>query len=390
MTASRIAGDPAERAAIVQAAADLGRRFGLDYWYEHDREHRFPEDFWETIAGEGWLGTMIPEEYGGAGLGLEAAALAIEATSAEGGGSTVGQVFMGAMLPAASIMRSGSEKQREQWLPALADGSTFFGIALTEPDAGSNALATATRAERVDGGFRITGQKIYITATERATHLQVLVRTTPADEAPRGGGLSLFVLDANAEGVNYAPMEKLGTHCLSTAMLYLDGVFVPNDALIGELDNGWKVLIDSLNVERIITTAAAVGAGELALGLAVAYATDRVVFGRPIGANQAISFPLAKAKAELAAARVLNLEAARLFDNEQPCAVEGNMAKLVGTDACFAACDHAMQTFGGAGYMKEQHIERLWRDARLWKIAPVSQEMVLSFVAHNVMRLPRS
>jgi acyl-CoA dehydrogenase len=384
-----VSGDTGERAAIVEAAAELGRRFGLEYWYEADQAHRFPEEFWHAIAAEGWVGTMLPEEHGGAGLGLEAAALVIEAVAAAGGGSTVGQVFMGAMLPAASILRSGSEAQRERWLPALADGSAFFGIALTEPDAGSDALSTATRAERVDGGYRIVGQKIYITATERATHFQVLARTTPAAEAGRGGGLSLFVVEAGAEGITSAPMAKLGTHCLSTAMMFLDDVFVPEDAVVGELDNGWKVLVDSLNVERIITTAAAVGAGELALSLAVEYARERVVFGRPIGANQAISFPLAKAKAELAAARVLNLQAAALFDQELPCAAEGNMAKLIGTDACFDACDHAMQTFGGAGYMDEQHVERLWRDARLWKIAPVSQEMVLSFVAHNVMRLPR-
>jgi acyl-CoA dehydrogenase len=384
-----VSGDTGERAAIVEAAAELGQRFGLEYWYEADQAHRFPEEFWQAIAAEGWIGTMLPEEHGGAGLGLEAAALVIEAVAAAGGGSTVGQVFMGAMLPAASILRSGSAAQRERWLSALADGSAFFGIALTEPDAGSDALSTATRAERVDGGYRIIGQKIYITATERATHFQVLARTTPAAEAGRGGGLSLFVVDAGAEGITSAPMNKLGTHCLSTAMMFLDDVFVPEDEVVGELDNGWKVLVDSLNVERIITTAAAVGAGELALSLAVEYACERIVFGRPIGANQAISFPLAKAKAELAAARVLNLQAAALFDQELPCAAEGNMAKLIGTDACFDACDHAMQTFGGAGYMDEQHVERLWRDARLWKIAPVSQEMVLSFVAHNVMRLPR-
>lgn len=380
-----------ERAAIVQAATEFGERFGLDYWYEHDNAHRFPEEFWQALGEEGWLGTMMPEDHGGAGLGLETAALVIESISSGGGGSTIGQVFMGAMLPAASVLRSGTDAQRAQWVPQLSDGSVFFGIALTEPDAGSNALATVTRAERVDGGYRIYGQKIYITATERASHLQVLARTTPEDEAGgRGLGLSLFILDANADGVSYAPMEKLGTQCLSTAMLYLDGAFVPEDAVVGEVGNGWKVLVDSLNVERIITTASAVGAGELALRLAVRYATERVVFGQPIGANQAISHPLAKAKAELAAARVLNLQAASLFDTEQPCAAEGNMAKLVGTDACFDACDHALQTFGGAGYMKEQHIERLWRDARLWKIAPVSQEMVLSFVAHNVMRLPRA
>jgi acyl-CoA dehydrogenase len=298
---------------------------------------------------------------------------------------------MGSLLPAASLLRHGTDVQKAELLPKLATGETFFGIALTEPDAGSNALETATRAEKVDGGYRIHGQKIYITAMERVDLLQVLARTTPAEEAGgRGRGLTLFALDPKAEGVEFAPMPKLGTQTMSTSMLYLDGVFVPDSGVFGPLDDGWKVLVDALNVERLITAAAALGAGELAIRLAVEYATNRVVFGKPIGANQAISFPLAHAKALLACSRQLLERAAQLFDAGAPCAAEGNMAKLVATEASFDACDHAMQVFGGAGYMTEQHVERLWRDARLWKIAPVSQEMALSFIAQNVLRLPRS
>jgi acyl-CoA dehydrogenase len=376
---------------LYDAAADLGRRFGLEWWREHDEAHRFPEELWSTLAEEGWLGTAIPEAYGGSGLGMAEAVRIIEAVSAGGGGSTVGQVFMGALLPAASVLRHGSEEQKAELLPKLASGEIFFGIALTEPDAGSNALATATRAEKVDGGYRIYGQKIYITAMERANLLQVLARTTPEEEAGgRGRGLSLFALDPKAEGVDFAPMPKLGTQTMSTAMLYLDGAFVPDSAVFGPLDEGWKVLVDALNVERLITAASALGAGELALQLAVEYATNRVVFGKPIGANQAISFPLAHSKALLACSRTLLAQAADLFDRGQACAAEGNMAKLIATEASFDACDQAMQTFGGAGYMAEQHVERLWRDARLWKIAPVSQEMALSFIAQNVLRLPRS
>jgi acyl-CoA dehydrogenase len=320
-----------------------------------------------------------------------AAVRIIEAVAAGGGGSTVGQAFMGAMLPAASVMRHCSDAQKAEQLPKLASGETFFGIALTEPDAGSNALATATRAEKVDGGYRLYGQKIYITAVERADLLQVLARTTPEAEAGgRSRGLTLFALDPKADGVEFAPMPKLGTHTMSTSMLYLDGAFVPDTGVFGPLDDGWKVLVDALNVERLITAAAALGAGELAIRLGVEYATNRVVFGKPIGANQAIAFPFAHAKALLACSRMLLEKAARLFDANESCAAEGNMAKLIATEASFAACDHAMQTFGGAGYMQEQHVERLWRDARLWKIAPVSQEMALSFVAQNVLKLPRS
>jgi acyl-CoA dehydrogenase len=376
---------------IAATAGELGRRFGLTYWLDHDGSHSFPEDLWRALGADGWLGIAIPEEYGGSGLGMTEAIRVVEAVAAGGGGSTVGQVFMGAMLPATSILRHGSEAQREAFLPGLASGETFFGIALTEPDAGSNALATATRAERVEGGYRLHGQKIYITAMERVNQLQVLARTTAAEDAGgRARGLTLFVVDPSAEGVSYAPMEKLGTHTMSTSMLYLDNVFVSEDSVIGPLDDGWKVLVDALNVERLITAASALGAGELALALAVEYATNRVVFGKPIGANQAIAFPLAHAKAQLACSRTLCERAAALYDDGKPCAAEGNMSKLIATEASFAACDHALQVFGGAGYMREQHIERLWRDARLWKIAPVSQEMALSFVAQNVLKLPRS
>jgi acyl-CoA dehydrogenase len=376
---------------MYEAAGELGMRFGLDYWRDCDERHAFPDEFVAALASGGWLGITTPEQYGGSGLGMREAAVIIERLASGGGGSTVGQFVMVALMPAASILRYGSTAQRETLLPRIVDRSFFFGIALTEPDAGSNALATATRAEKVDGGYRVNGQKIYISAMEQATHLQTLVRTTPSDKAGgRTDGLTLMIIDTKSSGVEFSPMEKLGTLCMSTSMLFLDDVFVPDEMVIGEVDSGWRHILDVLNVERISTTAAAVGTGELALKMAADYATNRAVFGRPIGSNQAIAFPLAHAKARLAAARQLNLEAASLFDSELACAAEGNMAKLVGTEACFDACDHALQTFGGAGYMKEQHIERIWRDARLWKIAPVSSEMVLSFVAQHVLGLPRS
>lgn len=376
---------------LLQTAEELGRRFGLDYWLECDTSHSFPEAFWSALGDEGWLGIAIPEEYGGTGLGTLQAIRVIEAIAAGGGGSTVGQAFMGALLPAATLLRHGTDEQKAELLPKLAAGEIFFGIALTEPDAGSNALATATVAEPTDDGYRIRGQKIFITAVERADLLQVLARTTPAEEAGgRGRGLTLFTLDPKTSGVEHAPMPKLGTQTMSTSMLFLDGAVVSENNMLGPRDDGWKVLLDALNVERLITAAAALGAGELAISLAVEYATNRVVFGKPIGANQGIAFPLAHSKSLLACARMLLEQAARLYDAGEPCAAEGNMAKLIATEASFAACDQAMQTFGGAGYMQEQHVERLWRDARLWKIAPVSQEMVLSFVAQNVLKLPRS
>ena len=214
---------------LDEAAGELGRRFGLDYWAEHDAKHAFPEELWKVLGQDGWLGSPIPERFGGSGLGMERAVRIIENVAAGGGGSTVGQVFMGSMLPSASVLRHGNDEQLAELLPKLASGETFFGIALTEPDAGSNALATATRAERVDGGYRISGQKIYITAMERVDQLQLLARTTRREAGRRTRGLTLFVLDPGAEGVEYAPMPKLGTQTMSTAMLYLDGVSCPSE-----------------------------------------------------------------------------------------------------------------------------------------------------------------
>ena len=219
----------------------------------------------------------------------------------------------------------------------------------------------------------------------------VVARTTAADEAPKKTfGLSLFLVDTEARGIARSPIEKVGTHCMGSYTVYLDDVAVAVDDRIGAENQGWGILVDTLNVERIITTAGSIAAGELAIRLAVEYARERVVFDRPIGANQGIQFPLAKDKAELEAARQLNYKAAWLFDQGEPCAAEGNMAKLIATDAAFSACDHAMQTLGGYGYTTDYHIERLWRDVRLFKIAPVSQEMVLSFVAQHVLGLPRA
>jgi len=376
---------------LEEATGALGRRFGLDYWLEQDATHTFPEELWSALAQDGWLGCTIPEQYGGSGIGVAQAVRVIEQVAAGGGGSTVGQLLMGAILPAASLLRHGSEEQKAELLPPIATGDSFFGIALTEPDAGSNALATATRAEKVEGGYLLSGQKIYITAVERADQLQVLARTTDAAvSGSRTRGLSLFVLDPKSDGVAYAPMDKLGTHTMSTSMLYLDRVFVPESRVVGAVDEGWRVVLDALNVERLITAAAALGTGELAIKMAVEYASNRVVFGSPIGSNQAVAFPLAHDKALLACSRTLLDVAALRYDAGEACAAEGNMAKLIATEAAFSACDHALQTFGGAGYMHEQHIGRLWRDARLWKIAPVTQEMVLSFVAQNVLGLPRS
>lgn len=375
---------------MADAVRELSGRYGLDYWREKDQRHEFVTEYWEAVGTGGWLGITIPEEYGGGGCGALEAALVVEEAARAGGGATVAQFFMFAYLQAATIARHGTTEQKARWLPDLATGDLDCAIALTEPDAGSNSLAITTTAVRDDGTYVLNGQKIWISGLERADRVLVAARTAKsADPDDRSRGMTLLLVDTSSAGIETQRIDKLGTNCMTSSTVFLSDVEVPAEDRIGDEGAGWKVLVDTLNVERIVTTAGAVGAGELALGLATAYARDRIVFGRPIGANQGIAFPLARAKAELQAARVLNHKAAWLFDRGEPSAADGNIAKLIATDAAFAACDAALQTHGGYGYAVEYHVERLWRDARLFKIAPVTQEMVLNYVAQHVLGLPR-
>ncbi|GAC1623912.1 MAG: acyl-CoA dehydrogenase family protein [Ktedonobacteraceae bacterium] len=381
-----------EQTLIRSSVSQLASRYGLDYWREKDRQHAFPEELWSELANAGWLGTIIPEQFGGAGMGILEMAMVIEEVAAAGAGSTVAQLFM--MTPvfgALTILRHGSEEQRTRYLPKLATGEIDFSMALTEPDAGSDTLVTKTFAQRQGDTYVINGQKVWISGVERADGMLLVVRTTPLDKSPkRSFGLSLFLVDPHAPGVTLQPLEKVGTHCVSSSMVYMDDLVVSSAELIGEEGQGWKYLVDTLNSERIVTTAGCIATGELAIKLAVEYAKSRIVFGQTIGKHQGIQFPLARLKAELEMARLMNYKAAWLFDHHMPCAAEANMAKLVAAEAAFSACDQAMQTLGGYGFSTEYHIERLWRDVRLFRLAPISQEMILNFVGQHVLGLPRS
>ncbi|MBX5455714.1 MAG: acyl-CoA/acyl-ACP dehydrogenase [Thermogemmatispora sp.] len=381
-----------EHTLIRESVRQLASRYGLEYWREKDRQHAFPEELWKELARAGWLGTIIPERYGGAGMGLLEMAIVVEEMAASGAGATIAQLFM--MTPvfgALTILRHGSEEQRERYLPALARGEFDFSMALTEPDAGSDTLATKTLARRHGDEYVISGQKVWISGVDRAGGMLLVARTTPLEEAPRRTfGLSLFLVDPHSPGVSHQPLEKVGTHCVTSSMVFIDELVVPKTALIGEEGEGWKYLVDTLNSERIVTTAGCVGAGDLAIRLAVDYANARVVFGQKIGRHQAIQFPLARLKAEIEMARLMNYKAAWLLDHHLPCAAEANMAKMVAAEAAFNACDQAMQTLGGYGFSTEYHIERLWRDVRLFRLAPISQEMILNYIAQHVLGLPRS
>jgi acyl-CoA dehydrogenase len=320
-------------------------------------------------------------------------ALAIEQLSLSGGGSTVGQLFMiNPIFGGVSISRFGSDAMKKELLPKIISGEINCSMALTEPDAGSNSLEVRTFAERDGNGWLLNGRKIWITGVEAAQKMLVVARTTKLEKSPkRTHGLSMFMIDVERAGLTFAPIEKLGTNTLSSCNVFFEDVQVDGSELVGTLDNGWYELLDVLNTERIVTTAGLVGAAELAINLATDYAKQRRVFGdRSIGSYQGIQFPLAQHWAEIECARLMNYKAATLFDCGQAYGTEANVGKLLASQAASAAIEQAMQTMGGMGFAKDMHVERLWRDARLFRFAPISEEMILNFIAGQNLGLPRS
>jgi len=378
---------------IAETARKVGESFGLDYWRARDSEKSFPTEFWSAVCAAGLCGVALPEEYGGSGLGMLEMALVIEALSAAAGGSTVGQLFMiNPIFGGVSIAKFGSSAMKAELLPKIISGEINCCMALTEPDAGSNSLEIKSYASRHGNGWRLNGRKIWITGVEAAQKMLVVARTTKVGEAKRRTeGLSMFMIDVVRPGLTYAPIEKLGTNTLSSCSVFFEDVEIDGGELIGTVDGGWYELLDVLNTERIATTAGLVGAGDLAFRIAVDYAKTRKVFGtRAIGEYQGIQFPLAQAYAEIECARLMNYKAASLFDRGLPYGTEANVAKLIASQAASAGIEHAMQTLGGMGFAKEMHLERLWRDARLFRFAPISEQMILNFIATQNLGLPRS
>jgi acyl-CoA dehydrogenase len=375
----------------------IAAKYGQDYWDGCDADKRWPEEVWRELVAGGWHSLAIPEEYGGAGQGLLELAVALEALA--GGGAGGAASFMYLLTPAfggLTIARHGTPEQRREFLPAIAAGDLDTCFAITEPDAGSNAMNIATRAHREAGGdYVVSGQKIWISGVERADFLVLVTRTIPAAEArPRTAGFTVLLVDvkdAVAKGtLSYRPIPKLGTNTVASSMVFLDEVRVPADRVLGEHDQGFAVLWDILNPERILAAAGGVGSGELVLEIACAYARERAPFGRPIGANQAIAFPLAKIKAQLELARLMTYKAAWLWDRGRPCGSEANIAKLTAADAAWQAADRAFQTHGGMAYSLEYPVARMFRDARIAKNIPVAEELVLAHIAQHELGLPKS
>ena len=382
-----------EQKMIVETATKVGREFGLEYWAKQDEAKAFPRECWQAICDAGLAGASLPEAYGGAGLGMTEVALIVEALSAGGAGATLGQLFMiNPIFGGVSVSMFGSDAMKQELLPALVSGKINFCMALTEPDSGTNTLALKTFAREDGDGWRINGRKIWITAADTAEKMLVIARTQKAEEVAKPTqGISMFMIDSKRAGVTSTPIDKVGTRTLSSCSVFFDDVRVEKHELVGTLHNGFRELLEVLNTERIVTTACMVGAGKLAMELGLKYAADRKVFGnRSISSYQALQFPLAQAHAELECAKLMNLKSAWLCDQGLPYGSEANVAKLIGCQAATHAIERAMQTMGGMGYSKEYFIERLWRDARLFKFAPVSEEMVLNYIAIHDLGMPKS
>lgn len=382
-----------EQTMLADIARRVGEKFGLDYWRELDAKKAFPVDIWQAICDAGLCGVAVPEAYGGSGLGMLDLAIAVENLCAGGGGVTLSQMFMlNPIFGGVTLSRLGNDEQKSTMLPGLVSGELMFAMALTEPNAGSNTLEIETFAEPDGSGWRLTGQKIWITAVPQAHKLLVIARTKKlADSKGKTDGISLFVIDRDRAGLTHQSIDKLGTRTLPSSMVFFDNVRIEPSELVGTLHGGFRQLLDVLNTERVVTTSGLVGTAEIATKLAIAYANERKLFaGKAIGSYQAIQFPLAEAHIQTECARLMNYKAASLHDAGQPYGSEANMGKWLAGHAAGQATDRAIQTMGGMGYSTEAHVERLWRDARLFRIAPVSEEMVLNFVAQHDLGMPRS
>jgi len=386
-----IASESDAHRAIAEGVAAVTRGFGDDYWLARDRDGIFPDDFVRALADAGWLGITMPEAYGGAGLGVGEAAVMMMTIAASGGGFAAASAVHINLFGPHPIVVHGTEEQKRRFLPPLIAGRerTCFGV--TEPDAGLDTSRITTRAVRSGQGYLIHGQKIWTSTARHADRILLLARTTPREDVARKTeGMTLFYAPFDRARIEVREIEKMGRKAVDSNQIFIDGLEVSADDRIGEEGKGFTYLLDSLNPERILIAAEAIGLGHDALARAVRYAKERVVFDRPIGQNQSIQHPLAESWMELEAARLMTFAAAAAYDAGRPCGPEANAAKFLAARAAFDACTRAVKTHGGMGYAKEYHVERLLRESLIPVLAPVSEQMILNYVAERVLGLPRS
>jgi len=380
-----------EQEAIRDAVARICARFDLDYWLTRDREGGFPHDFHAALAQDGWLGIAMPQEYGGAGLGITEAALLMQTVTESGAGMSGASAVHMNIFSLNPVVVFATPEQKVRWLPPLIAGRDKACFGVTEPDIGLNTTHLKTQAVRNGDHYVVNGRKIWTSTAQVTNKILLLARTTPRAETRKPThGLSLFYTDLDRDRIEVREIEKMGRKAVDCNLLFIDDLRVPASDRVGEEGRGFEYILHGFNPERILVAAEAVGLGRAAIQRAADYAKTRIVFDRPIGQNQAIQHPLAKCWMELEAANLMAFKAAALYDSAKPCGAEANAAKYLAGEACFRACETALMAHGGMGYAKEYHVERFLREALIPRIAPVSPELTLCFIAEKVLGLPKS
>jgi acyl-CoA dehydrogenase len=381
----------ADHAALRDGVRAVVTRFGDGYWLERDEDGHFPREFHRAMAEAGWLGITMPEEYGGAGLGVTEAAIMMHEVSSHGGGMAAASSVHINLFGPHPIVVHGRPEQKAEWIPRLVAGTDQCCFGFTEPDAGLNTTRIKTFAEKVPGGYRVRGQKVWTSTAQVANKVMLLTRTTPFENARRPtDGITIFYTDLDRSKIEVQRIPKMGRKAVDSNAIFIDDLFVPEEHRIGEEGRGFYYILDSLNPERVLVAMEAIGIGQDALHRAAKYARERVVFDRPIGQNQGIQHPLAERWMYLESAYLMASRAAQLYDSGQPCGAEANAAKFLGARAGHDACLQAVMTHGGFGYAKEYHVERLLREVTVTRIAPITEQLILSYIAEKVLDLPKS
>jgi len=380
-----------EQLLIKESITKLLGPYDDQYWLDRDNDGEFPEDFCRTLADAGWMGIAMPQEYGGSGLGITEAAIMAQAITESGAANAGFAAIVIGIFGLNPVVMFGSEAQRRRWLQPIIKRDDIACFAVTEPSTGLDTTRLQTRAARDGDHYLIHGEKIWTSTALQSNKMLLIARTTPEFKTEKPiDGLSLFYTDLDRKYVDIRPIDKMGRKCVDSNEMFIDGLPVPKDDLIGEEGKGFRYLLHGLNAERVLISASMVGLGRCALSRATKYAKERIIFDRPIGMNQAIQHPLAASWAELEAANLMAFSAARKYDSNQECGLEANAAKYLAAEATFKACTNAVMTHGGMGYAKEFHVERYLRESLIHRIAPVSPQLILSFLAEKALGLPKS
>jgi acyl-CoA dehydrogenase len=391
MTETRPLPTEDERNAIREGVHAVVSRFDDEYWLTRDEDGKFPHEFHRAMAEAGWLGITMPEEYGGAGLGVTEAAIMMHEVASHGGGMAAASTVHINLFGPHPIVVKGTPEQKARWVPQLVSGKDQCCFGFTEPDAGLNTTRIKTFAEKVKGGYLVRGQKVWTSTAQVANKIMLLTRTTKYEDCARPtDGITIFYTDLDRSKIDVQRIPKMGRKAVDSNAIFIDGLFIPEADRIGEEGKGFSYILHSLNPERVLIASEAIGIGQDALRRATRYAQERVVFDRPIGQNQSIQHPLAEKWMYLEAAWLMTVKAAELYDQGLPCGAEANSAKFLGARAGHDAAWQSVMTHGGFGYAKEYHVERLYREVSLTRLAPITEQLILSFVAEKVLGLPKS